>query len=146
MGVDNSENLRTLARSNGFFGGRFEPSPSELMGLTTRPDEDSAWLATSPIIGDQRLPQLRSEIVELMRSSVEQYWVLHERTVELWAADKAVDLAERALTRAKREKPTADLFTAKQRLEQFRQELESKRSEWIPRQRTRYIFFCSPRI
>lgn len=125
----NSENARTLQVSNYFIGGCFEPSPPEMMGLTDSPDKQESWIVIAPLDHDQSLGQFRSEITALVRTVEDKYWALHERTVELWARQKAVELVQKALVRRKREHRCHGIALAEERLERFRLDAQTTSAE-----------------
>ena len=75
-----------------------------------------------------------------VRSIEQQYWSLAQQHVQLWAAEKAVEMGEEILKREQSELElshggVADVDEAAQRLEQFRIDLVTKTSDVITTER-----------
>ena len=88
----------------------------------------------------------------LVRSIEQQYWSLSQQYVQLWAAEKAVELAGEILNREQAELvvgkgAVADVAEATQRLEQFHLDLVTKTSDVITTERElRHLLGLPPAI
>ena len=115
MGLDNSEIVRVIARSE---------SASKIAQMNVDADPE----------------RFKSELMAHIRSIEQLYWSLAQAHVQLWAADRAVSLAEEILKR-EQAKPNAgksntpNISEVAQRLEQFKLDLVTKTSDVITTER-----------
>src|SRR5262249_32433893 len=89
---------------------------------------------------DAAVWRFKAEVMAEVRSIEQQYWNLAQAHVQLWAADRAVSLAQEILNREQAElqvgKGTvADVAEARQRLEQFSLDLVTRTSDLITTER-----------
>ncbi len=115
IGLDNAEIVRVIART-----------------------EKTNKIA--PRQGGTDLERFKSEIMAHLRSVEQQYWSLSQAHVQLWAADRAVDLGKAILKRERAEmnagkSNAANISEAEQRLEQFNLDLVTKTSDVITTER-----------
>ncbi len=115
IGLDNSEIVRVIART-----------------------EKTNKIA--PLQGGTDPERFKSELMAHLRSVEQCYWNLSQAHVQLWAADRAVELGKAILTRERAEmnagrSNAANISEAEQRLEQFNLDLVTKTSDVITTER-----------
>ena len=137
IGLANSRAIRFI-RSGGLdhadVGRDFVPAADIVAFLKT----DAIVIA--PRSADVDAQRFRAEIMAEVRSIEQQYWTLAAAHVQLWAADRAVSLAEEVLNRERAELKAgggtaADVAEAGQRLEQFNLDLVVRTSDVITTER-----------
>jgi hypothetical protein len=152
IGLENSEVVRVLSLGaqgtpvGGFEGeapnvpcparhkrGRASASPHDL-AAHQRP------IVIARLNADASLGQFKAEVMALVRSIEQQYWNLAQQHVQLFASEKAVDLAEEILKREQSDLEVgrgtvADVAEAQQRLEQFRLDVVAKTSDVLTTER-----------
>lgn len=107
-----------------------------LVGL----EANRAPIVIARLEADENVWWFKLNVMQLVRSIEQQYWILARKHVQLWASEKAVDLAREILSRENAElvvgKGTrADVAEAQQRLEQFSLELVTRTSDLITTER-----------
>jgi hypothetical protein len=117
IALDNAEGVRVLAMAN---------TSGERMVIAPACKGD-VW-------------RFKAEVMAQIRSVEQQYWSLAQQHAQLWASEKAVELAEEILKREQSELEVtrgtvADVAEAQQRLEQFRLDLVTKTSDVITTER-----------
>ncbi len=141
IGLDNSEVVRVIAfGAQGIPIGGFEPTTmgSGASGRTI--DTNSAPIVIARLNADASFWRFKAEIMAEVRSIEQQYWYLAQAHVQLWAADRAVSLAQEILDREQAELQVgrgtiADVAEAAQRLEQFKLDLVTRTSDVITTER-----------
>ncbi len=144
IALDNSEFVRVIAfGAQGIPIGGFEPTA---LKAGTPPNENKADSSPiSPIViaclnADAGVWRFKAEVLAQVRSVEQQYWNLAQAHVQLWAADRAVNLAQEVLKREQAELEVgrgtvADVAEAAQRLEQFSLDLVTRTSDVITTER-----------
>ena len=138
---NNSEVVRVIAfGAQGIPIGGFEPTA---LKVGTCPDGIKA--GATPIViaklnADATFWRFKAEIMAEVRSVEQQYWNIAQAHVQLWAADRAVKLAQEVLNREQSELTigrgtVADVAEAAQRLEQFNLDLVTRTSDVITTER-----------
>jgi outer membrane protein TolC len=85
--------------------------------------------------------RLKAEVMALVRSIEQCYWTLSQKYVELWASEKAVEIAREVLKREQAELDIggrgnkSDVAEAEQRLEQFNLDMVARTSDVIEAER-----------
>jgi RNA polymerase sigma factor (sigma-70 family) len=138
IALDNSPIVRVIAfGAQGIPIGGFEPGPlrTATSGVT-HGDPDPAQIVIAPLNADVDPLRFKAELMAEVRSVEQQYWNLSVAHVQLWAAERAVRLAEDILNREQAEfkakRGTAsDVAEAQQRLEQSRLNLVTRTSAVI---------------
>jgi outer membrane protein TolC len=136
IALDNSETVRVI--DFGRFG-------NSLVGLMGCPGEPPLRYSTGPMViarlnADASQWRFKAEIMAEIRSFEQQYWNLAQAHVQLWAADRAVSLAQEVLNREQAELQigrgtVADVAEATQRLEQLNLDLVTRTSDVITTER-----------
>ncbi|MGP0069089.1 MAG: TolC family protein [Isosphaeraceae bacterium] len=134
VALNNSEVVRVIS-----------PCPSgpvaNCFGPPDQPDDSYAGpIVVARLNADVAVWRFKAEIMAEVRSVEQQYWSLAQAHVQLWAADRAVNLAQEVLKREEAEltvgKGTvADVAEAAQRLEQFNLDLVTRTSDVITSER-----------
>jgi outer membrane protein TolC len=141
IALDNSEIVRVIAfGAQGIPIGGVEPTP---LKAWTPPNEDTAnssSLVIARLNADATFFRFKAEIMAQVRSVEQVYWSLAQAHVQLWAADRAVSLAQEVLDREQSELTigrgtVADVAEAAQRLEQFNLDLVTRTSDVITTER-----------
>ncbi len=107
-----------------------------LVGL----EANRAPIVIARLNADAAVWRFKAEIMALVRSVEQQYWSLSQQSVQLWASERAVELAREILKREQAELQVgrgtvADVAEAEQRLEQFNLDLVTKTSDVITTER-----------
>jgi hypothetical protein len=102
------------------------------------PSEDGVRIA--PTRADVNPCRFKAEVMALVRSVEQQYWSLAQQQSQLWASEKAVEMADEVLRRERSELEVgrgtvADVAEAQQRYEQFQLDLLTKTSDVITTER-----------
>lgn len=109
---------------------------SNLVGL----EANRAPIIIARLEADQSVWSFKLNVMEMVRSIEQQYWILARKHIQLWSSEKAVDLAREIVNREQAElvvgKGTvADVAEAVQRLEQFSLELVTRTSDLLTTER-----------
>ncbi|MDR3633683.1 MAG: TolC family protein [Isosphaeraceae bacterium] len=107
-----------------------------LVGL----EANRAPIVISRLNADAAVWRFKAEVMAQVRSVEQQYWSLAQQHVQLWASERAVELAREILKREQAELQVgrgtvADVAEAEQRLEQFSLDLVTKTSDVITTER-----------
>src|SRR5262249_30647969 len=94
----------------------------------------------APTRADVNPCRFKAEVMALVRSIEQQYWSLAQQHVQLWASEKAVELADEVLRRERSELEVgqgtvAHVAEAQQRYEQLQLDLVTKTSDVITSER-----------
>jgi hypothetical protein len=140
IGLDNSEIVRVLA-----FGaqaipvGSFTPTPLNTKPPVRPSDAGPDSIVIARLNADASPERFKFGVMADVRSIEQQYWVLAQAHVQLWAADRAVNLGQEVLKREQAElqlrQGAADVAEAARRLEQFNLDLVSRTSDVITAER-----------
>jgi outer membrane protein TolC len=103
-------------------------------------EANRAPIIVARLNADAAVWRFKAEVMAHVRSIEQQYWSLAQQHVQLWASEKAVELAEEILKREQSELEVgrgtvADVAEATQRLEQFRLDLVTKTSDVVTTER-----------
>ncbi len=114
--------------------------PGQAAGPPVGLEANRAPIVIARLNADAAVWRFKAEIMAEVRSIEQQYWNLAQAHVQLWAADKAVSLAEEILKREEAELQVgrgtvADVAEARQRLEQFNLDLVTRTSDVITTER-----------
>jgi len=109
---------------------------STLVGLQA----NRAPVVIARLQADENVWNFKLNVMELVRSIEQQYWILARKHIQLWSSEKAVDLAREIVNREQAElvvgKGTvADVAEAVQRLEQFSLDLVTRTSDLLTTER-----------
>ena len=109
---------------------------SNLVGL----EANRAPIVIARLEADQSVWSFKLNVMEMVRSIEQQYWILARKHIQLWSSEKAVDLAREIVNREQAElvvgKGTvADVAEAVQRLEQFSLDLVTRTSDLLTTER-----------
>jgi outer membrane protein TolC len=134
VALDNSELVRVIAFEGMPIGGFCGNS------RWTYGKVNSGSIVIARLNADATIWRFRAEIMAEMRSVEQQYWNLAQVHVQLWAADRAVSLAQEVLKQEEAELEigrgtVADVAEASQRLEQFNLDLVTRTSDVITTER-----------
>jgi outer membrane protein TolC len=138
IALDNGELTRVIAACGlPGVGGCFEPTAYNIEG------DDKAKAASiviARLCPDASIWRFKAEIMAQVRSVEQAYWNLAQAHVQLWAADRAVNLAQEVYQREKAELvggrgTVADIAEAAQRLEQLNLDLVTRTSDVITTER-----------
>ena len=107
-----------------------------LVGL----EANRAPIIVARLNADAAVWRFKAEVMAQVRSVEQQYWSLAQQHVQLWASERAVELAREILKREQAELQVgrgtvADVAEAEQRLEQFNLDLVTKTSDVITTER-----------
>jgi RNA polymerase sigma factor (sigma-70 family) len=137
IALDNNEIVRVIALgAEGQPVGGFEPAATD----TARADIVPAPIVIAPVWPTADVQRFRSEIMAEVRSVEQQYWNLSAAHVQVWAAERAVSLAQEIFNRERAEFKAkhgiaSDVAEAQQRLEQFNLDLVTRTSDVITAER-----------
>ncbi len=111
-------------------------TPGRPVGL----EANRAPIVIARLNADAAVWRFKAEVMAHVRSIEQQYWSLAQQHVQLWSAEKAVELAREIVNREQAElvvgKGTvADVAEAQQRLEQFNLDLVTRTSDVITTER-----------
>lgn len=116
------------------------PMPGQQAGPLVGLEANRAPIVIARINADAAVWRFKADIMAEVRSIEQQYWTLAQQHVQLWSAEKAVELAREIVNREQAElvvgKGTvADVAEAQQRLEQFNLDLVTRTSDVITTER-----------
>ncbi len=116
------------------------PLPGQSAGPPVGLEANRAPIVIARLNADAAVWRFKAEIMAQVRSIEQQYWSLAQNHVQLWSAEKAVELAREIVNREQAElvvgKGTvADVAEAQQRLEQFNLDLVTRTSDVITTER-----------
>lgn len=116
------------------------PMPGQAPGPLVGLEANRAPIVIARINADAAVWRFKADIMAQVRSIEQQYWTLAQQHVQLWSAEKAVELAREIVNREQAElvvgKGTvADVAEAQQRLEQFNLDLVTRTSDVITTER-----------
>lgn len=116
------------------------PLPGQQAGPPVGLEANRAPIVIARLTADQAVWRFKAEVMAHVRSIEQQYWSLAQQHVQLWAAEKAVELAREIVNREQNElvvgKGTvADVAEAQQQLEQFNLDLVTRTSDVITTER-----------
>jgi outer membrane protein TolC len=114
--------------------------PGQSAGPPVGLEANRAPIVISRLNADAAVWRFKAEVMAEVRSIEQQYWSLAQVHVQLWAADRAVSLAQEILNREQAELVVgrgtiADVAEAAQRLEQFNLDLVTRTSDVITTER-----------
>ena len=141
IALDSCEIVRVIAfGAEGIPVGGFEPTPLKIGTSAKASDAKPAPIVIARLYADANPWRFKAEVVAHVRSVEQQYWNLAQAHVQLWAADRAVSLADEILKREQAELKVgrgtaADVAEAAQQLEQFNLELVTRTSDIITSER-----------
>jgi Outer membrane efflux protein len=141
IAMDNSEITRVIAfGAQGAPIGCFDMSPSTIGPAAKASDVHRAPMVIQQLDGKTDPWRWRAEIAAHIRSVEQRYWNLAQAHVQLWAADRAVNLAQEILNREQAELTVgrgtpANVAEAAQRLEQFNLDLVTRTSDVLTTER-----------
>ena len=141
IALDNCEIVRVIAfGAEGIPIGGFEPTPLKIGTSAKASDANPAPIVIARLYADANPWRFKAEVEAHVRSVEQQYWNLAQAHVQLWAADRAVSLADGILKREQAELKVgrgtaADVAEAAQQLEQFKLELVTRTSDIITSER-----------
>jgi outer membrane protein TolC len=140
IALDNSEIVRVITFAGAGIGAD-DSAISMAMESAKREYAKGRPLVIARLNADTSIWRFKAEVMAELRSVERQYWNLAQAHVQLWAADRAVALAEEVLQREQAEfrfvcrGSVADVAEAAQRLEQFRLDLVARTSDVITTER-----------
>ena len=116
------------------------PLPGQNPGRPVGLEANRAPIVIARLNADAAVWRFKAEVMAHVRSIEQQYWSLAQQHVQLWSAEKAVELAREIVNREQAElvvgKGTvADVAEAQQRLEQFNLDLVTRTSDVITTER-----------
>lgn len=116
------------------------PMPGQPAGPLVGLEANRAPIVIARINADAAVWRFKADIMAEVRSIEQQYWTLAQQHVQLWSAEKAVELAREIVNREQAElvvgKGTvADVAEAQQRLEQFNLDLVTRTADVITTER-----------
>ncbi|WP_165073673.1 TolC family protein [Paludisphaera rhizosphaerae] len=116
------------------------PLPGQSAGPAVGLEANRAPIVVARLNADAAVWRFKAEIMSQVRSIEQQYWALAQQHVQLWSAEKAVELARQIVDREQAElvvgKGTvADVAEAQQRMEQFNLDLVTKTADVITTER-----------
>jgi outer membrane protein TolC len=116
------------------------PLPGQAAGPPVGLEANRAPIVVARLNADAAVWRFKAEVMASVRSIEQQYWSLAQQHVQLWSAEKAVELAREIVNREQAElvvgKGTvADVAEAQQRLEQFNLDLVTRTSDVITTER-----------
>jgi outer membrane protein TolC len=116
------------------------PLPGQQPGNPVGLEANRAPIVIARLNADAAVWRFKAEVMAHVRSIEQQYWSLAQSHVQLWAAEKAVELAREIVNREQAElvvgKGTvADVAEAVQRYEQFNLDLVTRTSDVITTER-----------
>jgi hypothetical protein len=133
IGLSNAETIRAVGLPRPIsISNCFGPGPAGIVIPASK------GIAICPVqkLDAQGLSRFRSESMAMLRSIEQQYWSLAQQHVQLWAAQKAVEMGEEILKQEQSELEggrgaVADVAEVAQRLEQLHGALVIKTSDVI---------------
>jgi hypothetical protein len=130
IALDNCEVIRVIS-----FGSQCLP-----VGCIKPTAPCTGPIVISKLNADGDVSRFKAEALALVRSVEQQYWDLAQAHVQLWAADRAVELAKEIQAREQAELAvgrgtSADVAEASQRLEQFTLDWVTRTSDVITTER-----------
>ncbi len=116
------------------------PMPGQQAGPPVGLEANRAPIVVARLNADAAVWRFKAEIMAQTRSIEQQYWALAQQHVQLWSAEKAVELAREIVNREQAElvvgKGTvADVAEAQQRMEQFNLDLVTRTADVITTER-----------
>jgi outer membrane protein TolC len=116
------------------------PLPGQQPGAPVGLEANRAPIVVARLNADAAVWRFKAGVMAQVRSIEQQYWSLAQQHVQLWSAEKAVELAREIVNREQAElvvgKGTvADVAEAQQRLEQFNLDLVTRTSDVITTER-----------
>ncbi len=116
------------------------PLPGQAAGPPVGLEANRAPIVIARLNADAAVWRFKAEVMAEVRSTEQQYWNLAQAHVQLWAADRAVNLAQEIYNREQAELlvgrgTVADVAEAAQRLEQFNLDLVTRTSDVITTER-----------
>ncbi|WP_165251422.1 TolC family protein [Paludisphaera soli] len=116
------------------------PMPGQPAGPPVGLEANRAPIVVARLNADAAVWSFKAAVMAQVRSIEQQYWALAQQHVQLWSAEKAVELAREIVNREQAElvvgKGTvADVAEAQQRLEQFNLDLVTKTADVITTER-----------
>lgn len=116
------------------------PMPGQQAGPLVGLEANRAPIVVARLNADAAVWRFKAEIMAQVRSIEQQYWALAQQHVQLWAAEKAVELAREIVNREQAElvvgKGTvADVAEAQQRMEQFNLDLVTRTADVVTTER-----------
>jgi outer membrane protein TolC len=116
------------------------PLPGQAAGPPVGLEANRAPIVIARLNADAAVWRFKAEIMAEVRSIEQQYWNLAQAHVQLWSADRAVNLAQEIYNREQAELlvgrgTAADVAEAAQRLEQFNLDLVTRTSDVITTER-----------
>ncbi|AMV39838.1 Outer membrane efflux protein [Planctomyces sp. SH-PL62] len=116
------------------------PMPGQQAGPPVGLEANRAPIVVARLNADAAVWAFKADVMAQVRSIEQQYWALAQQHVQLWSAEKAVELAREIVNREQAElvvgKGTvADVAEAQQRLEQFNLDLVTKTADVITTER-----------
>jgi outer membrane protein TolC len=127
IALDHSEIVRVISRC--------PKAPTANCFGNSEPDDSYAGpIMIARLNADASLWRFKAAVMAEVRSVEQRYWNLAQAHVQLWAADRAVELAKEVLNRELAEllvcrETVADVAEAAQRLEKFKLELVTRTSD-----------------
>ncbi len=141
IGLDNCEIVRVIAFGNsGVPVGGTMPTTLKIGAAANGDKAKVEPIVIARLNADAAVWRIKAELMAHVRSVEQQYWNLAQAHVQLWAADRAVSLAQEVLNREQAELQVgrgtiADVAEAAQRLEQFKLDLVTRTSDVITTER-----------
>ena len=143
IALDNSEVVRVISfGAQGIPVGGFEPTALKAgtPANDSQPNPKSSPILIARLNADASEWRFKAELMAELRSVEQQYWSLAQTHVQLWAADRAVGMAQEILNREQADLAVgrgtvADVAEAAQRLEQFNLDLVTRTSDVITTER-----------
>ncbi|HZW32046.1 MAG TPA: TolC family protein [Isosphaeraceae bacterium] len=116
------------------------PLPGQNAGPPVGLEANRAPIVIARLNADAAVWRFKAEVMAEVRSIEQQYWNLAQAHVQLWSADRAVELAREILVREEAELAVgrgtfADVAEASQRLEQFTLDWVTRTSDVITTER-----------
>ena len=142
--LENSEAVRVIEIRAAFGNGEFF-----CWGPPAYAHEKAKGLRIAPADADADPDRFRAEVMALVRTVEQQYWSLAQQHVQLWAAEKALEMGEEVLKREQADPNTrnpGNVKEAEQRVEQFKLDLATKTSDVMTTERQlRNLIGAEPR-
>ncbi|MBX6315542.1 MAG: TolC family protein [Isosphaeraceae bacterium] len=143
IALENSQAIRLVSTGDPELacceGAKPEACPVQGCG-EGREAEPPATITIAPASGGIASPRFKAEVMAMVRSVEQQYWVLAQQQVRLWASEMAVDLGEQVLKR-EQEKLKAgagsvpNVTEAQEQLERFRLQFTTATADVITTER-----------
>jgi outer membrane protein TolC len=138
IAMDNCEGVRLVGWGVGMHEGVYRdyPDPKSCLEAIGGTEANQAPIIIARINADASLWRFKAEAMALVRSVEQQYWSLVHQRTQLWARERAVELAEEALQRPQEQagrsfdyRASADIAEARQQLEGLRCQLAAATAE-----------------